>query len=118
MHLRLSKLAREEDGFALIPTLGAIVLVSVLVAVSLAAANGDLHQVQRDLDTKRAYAAAQAGVIDYAFHLNNDPNYWAKCTGVPTPTAVNQVGSSANRRAVPGSTDGSLYAIELLPAST
>jgi hypothetical protein len=121
MHLRLDRLRRlrrEEEGFALIPTLGAIVLVTVLVAVSLAAANGDLHLVQRDLDTKRAYAAAQAGVIDYAFHLNNDPNYWAKCTAVPTPNGVNQVGSSANRRTVPGATDGSQYAIELLPAST
>ena len=117
MHLRLSKLGREEEGFALIPTLGAIALVTVLVAVSLAAANGDLHLVQRDLDTKRAYAAAQAGVIDFAFHLNNDPNYWAKCTAVPTPNAVNQVGSTAKRRTVPGSTDGSQYAIELLPAS-
>jgi hypothetical protein len=118
MHLRLSTLRHDEEGFALIPTLGAIALVTVLVAVSLAAANGDLHQVQRDLDTKRAYAAAQAGVIDYAFHLNNDPNYWAKCTAVPTPNAVNQVGSTASRRTVPGSTDGSQYAIELMPAST
>jgi hypothetical protein len=123
VHLRLSKLGREEEGFALIPTLGAIALVTVLVAVSLAAANGDLHLVQRDLDTKRAYGAAQAGVIDYAFHLNNDANYWARCTGtstspLPTPNAVNQVGSTAKRRTVPGSTDGSQYAIELLPAST
>jgi hypothetical protein len=123
MHLRLSKLGREEEGFALIPTLGAIALVTVLVAVSLAAANGDVHLVQRDLDTKRAYAAAQAGVIDYAFHLNSDANYWARCTGtqanpLPTPNAVNQVGSTAHRRTVPGSTDGSQYAIELLPATT
>jgi hypothetical protein len=122
MHLRLSRLGREEEGFALIPTLGAIALITVLVTVSLAAANGDLHLVQRDLDTKRSYAAAQAGVIDYAFHLNNDPNYWAHCTDVPGKdvpgqSAVNQVDSTVRRRTVPGSTDGSQYAIELLPAS-
>jgi hypothetical protein len=123
MHLRPSKLRHGEEGFSLIPVLGAIALISVLVTVSLAAANRDLHLVQRDLDTKRAYAAAQAGIIDYAFHLNSDPNYWSRCTGtsanpLPTPNAVNQVGSTAKRRTVPGATDGSQYAIELLPAST
>jgi hypothetical protein len=36
---------------------------------------------------------------------------------VPTPNAVNQVGSTSNRRPVPGATDGSQYAVELMPAS-
>ena len=36
---------------------------------------------------------------------------------MPTPNAVNQQGSTANRRPVPGATDGSQYAIELLPAT-
>ncbi len=121
MHLRLKTLWRDEAGFSMATTMGAIVLISALVAVSLAAANGDLHLVRRDLDSRRAYAAAQAGVIDYAFHLNNNPNYWTLCDQVPGSTgqkAVNQVGSTANRRTVPGSTDGSQYAIELLPATT
>jgi hypothetical protein len=124
MHLRIGRLRRGEQGFALLPTLGAIALITTLVTVSLAAANGDLGLVKRDLDTKRAYAAAQAGVIDYAFHLNDFANYWTRCTNVPGPNAVNQVAQTAaersalRRRAVPGSTDGSQYAIELLPAST
>jgi Tfp pilus assembly protein PilX len=123
MHLRIRTLRRDENGFTLFATLGAILLISVLVTVSLAAANGDLRLTRRDLDTKRAYGAAQAGVIDYAFHLNDFANYWTRCTGtqanpLPAPNALNQVGSTANRRTVPGSTDGSQYAIELLPAST
>jgi hypothetical protein len=119
MHLRVSKIWRDEGGLTMATTLGAVALISMLVTVSLAIANGDLRLVHRDLETKRAYAAAQAGVIDYAFHLNNDSGYWARCTtDVPTPNALNHVGSTANRRTVPGSTDGSQYAIELLPATT
>jgi hypothetical protein len=50
------------------------------------------------------------------FHLNTDTNYWSKCTSVPSPNAVNQLGSTTRRRPVPGST-GATYAIELIPAS-
>jgi hypothetical protein len=100
----------------MIATVGAMALVSLLVAGALAATRGDLRLTQRDLDKKRAYAAAQAGIADYSFHLNQDNNYWAKCTSVPTPNAVNQQGSTAKKRFVPGSTDAS-YAIELLPAT-
>jgi hypothetical protein len=91
--------------------------VTSLTGAALAATNGDLNLTRRDLDDKRAYAAAQAGIGDYSFHLNNDNGYWARCTTVPTPNAVNQNGSTAKRRNVPGSTDAS-YAIELLPSTS
>ena len=92
------------------------VLVSILLAVAVTAVNGDLRPTERDLDHKQAYEAAEAGIADYAYHLNNDTNYWSKCTAVPTPNAVNQMGSTTNRRTVPGTT-GTTYAIELLPAT-
>jgi hypothetical protein len=91
-------------------------LVAVLTAGALAASRGDLHLTANDLDHKQAYEAAQAGIANYAFHLNTDTGYWAKCTSVPTPNAVNQLGSTANRRSVAGSTDET-YAIELIPAT-
>lgn len=112
----IKRLRGEEGGYAMIAVVGATALVTTLVAASLAATNRDLGLTKRDLDDKRAYAAAQAGVADYSFHLNNDNGYWARCTSVPTPHAVNQQSSTANRRYVPGSTDAS-YAIELLPAT-
>ena len=109
-----------EDGYTMIAVIGAIALVSMLSAATLAATNGDLNLTQRDLDYKRAHAAAEAGLADYSFHLNNDNSYWARCTEVPSPesnpSAVNQEGSTANRRNVPESE--AEYAIELLPAST
>jgi len=113
---RMRERLAAEDGYTMIAAVGAVSLISVLAAGALAASNGDLNLVQRNLDYKRAHAAAQAGVADYSFHLNNDNSYWARCTDVPAPHAVNQNGSTANRRAVPGPA-GASYAIELLPAT-
>jgi Tfp pilus assembly protein PilX len=106
-----------QGGFTMIAVLGAILIVTMLVTAALAATNGDQKLIQLDMQQKRAYAAAQAGIADYTYHLNNDNGYWARCTSVPSPNAVNLQGSTANRRAVPGSTDGSAYAIELIPAT-
>jgi Tfp pilus assembly protein PilE len=105
-----------EDGFTLALAMITLLIAGVLVAAALTATGGDSYLVRNDLDQKKAYYAAQAGVSDYAFHLNQDVNYWTYCTGVPTPNAVNQDGSTTNRRSVPGSTDET-YAIELLPAT-
>ncbi len=113
---RLRRRAGEEDGYTMIAVVGAISLVSMLAGATLAATNGDINLVQYDIDHRRAHAAAQAGVADYSFHLNNDNSYWARCTSVPAPHAVNQKGSTANRRSVPGPA-GETYAIELLPAT-
>ena len=112
----LVRVRRGEDGYALIAMMGAMVLIMGLVAAALAATNRDLGLTRRDIDDKRSYAAAQAGVADYSFHLNNDNSYWARCDSVPNPNAVNLMGSTTRRRTVPSTTDAQ-YAIELLPAS-
>ncbi len=117
MHLRI---AREEQGYTMIAVIGAIALMTLLVSAALAATNADLGLVKRDLDDKRAYATAQAGIADYNFHLNNDSGYWTRCNNVPAPHGVNLdgPGEPAVVRDVPGSTDGSKYGIELIQAST
>lgn len=115
LRARFAALRTAEDGYTMVAAVGAVALISVLAAGALAASNGDINLVQRDLDRKRAYAAAQAGIGDYSFHLNNDNGYWADC--VPDESedhAVNQEGSTANRRKLVG---GGEYAIELLPAN-
>lgn len=116
--MRLRACLREEGGYTMIAVIGAISLVSMLSAATLAATNGDINLTQRDVDLRRATAAAQAGVANYSFHLNSDNSYWARCTTVPEPSAVNQQGASPlKKRNVPGATDAS-YAIELLPSSS
>jgi len=127
MHVRdVKRIAEDEGGYTMLAVVGAIALITMLVSVAVAATNADLGLTKRDLDDKRAYAAAQAAIADYSYHLNNDTGYWARCLNVPAPHALNPARTNAQlaagvepatRRPVPGSTDGSQYAIELLPAS-
>ncbi len=111
--------AKGEEGFTMVVTVLGSSLVVLLALVAIAAVNGDAHLTSRDLAHKQAYEAAKAGIEDYAFHLNHDTGYWAKCTNVTEPHAVNQEGAveagTATTRPVPGNT-GSRYAIELIPA--
>jgi Tfp pilus assembly protein PilE len=107
---------RNEDGFTMIVTMIGLSLIAVLVLVGVTAVNGDSHLSARGYGKNRAYEAAKAGIDEYAYHLHINNGYWAECTKVPTPNAVNQINSTANRRAVPGET-GASYAIELIPAT-
>jgi hypothetical protein len=124
MHLTwIRRRLASEDGFTMLAVIGAMALVTLMVGAALAATNGDLRLVRRDLSSKQAYAAAQAGIADYVFHLTNDVGYWTRCDDVPGKntgqSAVNLDGANPLRsRPVPGATDGSRYAIELLSAST
>ena len=116
---RLAPLRREE-GYSMMAVIAAIALTTTLVTAAVAASNGDQGLLRHDIDQKRAYLAAQSGVADYTYHLNTDSGYWARCTSVPTPNAVNlnMNGNPTNFRPVPGTTDGSRYGIELLQASS
>ena len=114
------RLLRGEDGYSMLAVIAAIGFTTVLASVAVAATNHDQSFLRRDIDQKRAYAAAQSGIADYTYHLNTDSGYWARCTNVPTPNAVNlnMNGNPTNLRPVPGTTDGSRYGLEILQAST
>ena len=116
---------RSERGFSMIIVVGVMAASSLFVAAAFSAANGDLPLTRDSQDRKQAYAAAEAGINFYQYHLNQDPDYWTKCISVPAPNGtelnpVNQIwnGSGADPRRwrkVPGS--GVEYAIELMPAN-
>ena len=111
--MRMSRI-RSEEGFSMALVAIAGSFIGLLIVVAATAARSDLNLTRNDLTHKAAYEAARAGIADYAFHLNQDTNYWARCTSVPEPSAVNPMGSTAKRRPVPG-TSGATYAIELIP---
>lgn len=73
------RLLGEERGVTMIVTLGVLVVTALLLVAVFTAVNGDVHQVRNDLDQRKAYYAAQAGISDYLFHLNQDVNYWTGC---------------------------------------
>jgi Tfp pilus assembly protein PilX len=103
----------DESGFTMLVVLGVLTVSMGIGVAAFAAAGGDIHLSRNDQDQKRAYAAAEAGVQDYFFHLTQNNGYWASCT-LPGG-ALNQMGSIANRKNVPNS--DAAYAIELLPAN-
>jgi Tfp pilus assembly protein PilX len=116
-----------EHGFSMIVVMGVMAASSLFVAAAFAAANGDLPLTRDSQDRKQAYSAAEAGINYYQYHLNQDPDYWTKCTNVPAPNAtenqpVNQAwnGTSPTNdprrwRKVAGTKNS--YTIELLPAN-
>jgi type II secretory pathway pseudopilin PulG len=109
-----------EAGFTLVTVMGAMVVLALITVAAFAAVNGDARQSGRDVARKQALAAAEAGVNQYLFGLNGDNNYWAKCTGVPAPNAVNDPWNGAGPdprswQTVPSA--ATQYTIELLPAN-
>ena len=106
---------RSERGFSMIIVVGVMAASSLFVAAAFSAANGDLPLTRDSQDRKQAYAAAEAGINFYQYHLNQDPDYWTKCTTVPAPNGtelqpVNQAWNGAGAdprrwRKVPGSGD-------------
>src|SRR5512132_4170320 len=109
-----------EAGFTMVTVMGTLLIASLLTLAAFAAVNGDARESGKDVGRKQALAAAEAGVNDYLFRLNQDNGFWAKCTNVAAPNAVNDVWDGAGPdprkwRNVPGS--AAQYAIELLPVA-
>jgi hypothetical protein len=113
---------RDERGFTMVTVLTVMLSVTLLSIAALAAAQGDLKPGAHDKSRKVAYAAAEAGLQNYLFHLGEDLDYWAKCTTAAQPHAVNNQWNGVSPPTDPRNwstlTGGqSRYALELLPAN-
>ena len=73
----------SERGFSMIVVMGVMAASSLFVAAAFAAANGDLPLTRDSQDRKQSYAAAEAGINLYQYHLNQDPDYWNRCDERP-----------------------------------
>jgi Tfp pilus assembly protein PilX len=92
---------RSESGFTMLLALGVLMVTALLSAAVFEAVGGDTQLSRADLDGKRAYASAQAGLQTYLFQLNSHATtsqWWETCAN-DTQTAVT----------VPGSTTGVYY---------
>lgn len=103
---RLRARLRAERGFTLIFALGVLTVTALLSAAAFAAVGGDVHLTRADLDGKRAYAAAQAGLQAYLYQLNNNSasaQFWETC--------ANDTSNGA-KITVPGSNTGITYSYQ------
>jgi Tfp pilus assembly protein PilX len=82
---------RGEAGYVLVTVLGAMVVIALMTVAAFAAVDGDARESGKDVARKQALAAAEAGVNQYLYQLNGDNDYWAKCTTMTGPNAVNDV---------------------------
>jgi hypothetical protein len=118
MSRRITDRLADERGFTLVVVLAVMASVVLFSVGAFAAVNGDLPGSGEDVTSKQAMAAAEAGVADYLYQLNNDSAYWTKCTaagpGLNDPWTGSTPPASTQWRTVPGAS--TRYAIELLPA--
>jgi Tfp pilus assembly protein PilX len=95
--------ARSEEGFIMIVVLGVLVVAGLLAVAAFTAANSDINLSHRDATEKQAYYAALAGVQEYEYQMQANPDYWETCK---TPSG--EVPQEANEH----------YEVKLLVAST
>jgi Tfp pilus assembly protein PilX len=83
-HARIAGL-REERGFTMLLALYVLTITTLLLGAAYVAVLSDTGLSRNDLDQKRAYAAAQAGIQQYDYDVNQNPNYWETC---PSPSGT------------------------------
>jgi hypothetical protein len=67
---------RDEGGFVLVVVMLALVFLLMLVTSVMAYGLGSQNLSRYDQNWNGALAAAEAGIDDYIFHLNQDGSYW------------------------------------------
>jgi Tfp pilus assembly protein PilX len=87
----------------MIIALGVMFVTSLLLVAAFTAVNGDVKASYEDTTQKQAYYAALAGIQEYEYKLQDNPDYWETCEQ-PKST----VPEESNER----------YEIKLLTAST
>ncbi len=69
-----------EDGFTMIIAIGTMFVAGLLMVAAFTVANDDTHLSHIDTIQKQAYYAALAGIQEYEYKLESEPNYWQTCT--------------------------------------
>ncbi len=115
---------RDERGFSMFLVIMVLLACSLFVAGAYGAAQDDLPLSGDSRDRKVTYSAAEAGLNFYGFHLNQDNDYWLKCTAVEAPNGTEK--SPVSQEWKTGTTDprewrnvpnsDAQYTVELLPA--
>jgi hypothetical protein len=92
--------ARAQDGVTMIIAMGVMLVTSLLLTASFLAARGDIHLSHTDTSQKEAYYASLAGVQEFEYELQVNPDYWQTC-GKPTNELPQETSSSYKVRILP-----------------
>jgi hypothetical protein len=69
----------SEAGFTMIIAIMVMFVSSLLLVAAFTAAEGDVHLSHTDVTQKQAYFAALAGVQEFEYKLEANPNFWQGC---------------------------------------
>jgi hypothetical protein len=92
--------ARAQDGVTMIIAMGVMLVTSLLLAASFLAAQGDIRLSHTDTSQKEAYYASLAGIQEFEYELQVNPDYWQTC-GKPTNELPQETSSSYKVRILP-----------------
>jgi hypothetical protein len=94
--------ARAQEGVTMVIAVSVMLVTSLLLAGTFVATQQDIGLSHTDTTQKEAYYAALAGVQEFEYQMQVNPNYWQSCAKT-TNTLPQEPGSS--------------YKIKILPAS-
>ena len=75
-----AQMLRAQEGFTMIIVIGVMFVTSLLLVAAFTVANGEVQNSHVSLVQKQAYYAALAGVQQYEYLLQANPNYWQNCS--------------------------------------
>jgi hypothetical protein len=81
----LTRVRRDEGGFVLVVVVLSLTFLLMLVTSVLSYSIGSQNISRYDQNWNAALSAAEAGVDDYIFHLNQDGSYWQYSDVNPPP---------------------------------
>lgn len=98
----------QEDGVALVSTIGILGAVTLLVVAVLSSTINVTRQTRRDVSWNAALGAAEAGIQDLLYRLNAQPDYWRRIPDAANPAFASFV-------PVPGAQNGAYFTYTVDP---
>jgi hypothetical protein len=71
--------ARAQEGVTIVIAMGVMLVTSLLLAGAFVATQDDIGLSHTDTMQKQAYYAALAGVQEFEYQMQVNPNYWQTC---------------------------------------
>lgn len=76
---KIRRSPKSEHGFTMIVTIGVMFVTSLLLVAAFTISNGDIVQSRESSTQKQAYYAALAGLQQYEYQLQANPDFWETC---------------------------------------
>jgi hypothetical protein len=90
---RLLLRARSQEGVTIVIAMGVMLVTSLMLAGAFVATQDDVGLSHTDTMQKQAYYAALAGVQEFEYQMQSNPNYWQTCPKTTNPLPQEKVGS-------------------------